>query len=678
MLEFHNGSLSRTEVRKLSLRERRDHTPASPVFLRPIPAAVLCAKLHLEMKSIRCEIDFPMLATLTPSERLRHVFAEPVAVHVARRVEEVAAVLEAVSQASARGHWCVGFVAHEAAPAFDRALVVQEVNGQLLAWFAEFVAPAGAYPPLDAQGAATSRESEASYQVGEWLSDIDHAAFRDKVESIRADIREGRFYQVNLTTRLAAGFSGDALGFYRALQSTQPNGYHAFIDTGDAKLLSVSPELFFTLHDGKVTTQPMKGTAPRGDTPEADERIAWELTHSDKERAENLMIVDLLRNDLSRIALPNTVEVSSLFALQPLPSVWQMTSTINATLREGLGLPDVFRALFPCGSVTGAPKVEAMHAIRDLETAPRGAYCGAIGYVAPGSQGHVRACFNVGIRSVWIERGHATCGVGGGITWDSTVEGEWAEVIYKSRFVRRASRSFELLETLRLEEGDFALLLRHLDRMENSARHFRFAFDRAHVLQELNRLKAQYPRGVWRARLLLDSAGTARADAVALDETPAHTSFRLADTPISSADEFLLHKTTRREIYERHAPRGQAAFDTLLWNERGELTEFTRSNLVMKVDGILWTPPVSCGLLNGTLRDELVAWSVLQERVLRREELVRAEGIWWLNGVRGWVEVTGSQLDEIDDAGGGSLSRDSSPASGRGRPTGKVRASLVA
>ncbi|MEO8103503.1 MAG: bifunctional anthranilate synthase component I family protein/class IV aminotransferase, partial [Betaproteobacteria bacterium] len=462
------------------------------------------------------------------------------------------------------------------------------------------------------------------------------------------DIREGRFYQVNLTTRLAAEFSGDALAFYRALQSWQPNGYHAFIDTGEAQLLSVSPELFFTLHDGKVTTQPMKGTAPRGDTPEADERIAWELTHSDKERAENLMIVDLLRNDLSRIAQPNSVEVTALFALQPLPSVWQMTSTINASLRDGLGITDVFRALFPCGSVTGAPKVEAMRAIRDLETSPRGAYCGAIGYVAPAVEGHVRACFNVGIRSVWISHGRAMCGVGGGITWDSSVDGEWAEVIYKSRFVKRASAPFELLETIRLEDGALALRERHLDRMENSARHFRFAFDRAQVNRELDRLARQYPRDAWRVRVRLSRGGGIPADAAALEATPAQPRFRLADAPVTGADEFLRHKTTRREIYEQHAPPGQAAFDTLLWNERGELTEFTRANLVLKLDGVLWTPPLSCGLLDGTLRGELLAWGILQERVLWRADIARADGIWWLNGLRGWVEIWPANADALE------------------------------
>ena len=598
------------------------------------------------MKSIRCEIDFPLLATLTPSERLRLVFVEPIAVHVALRIDEVSTVLARVEQASTRGHWCVGFVAHEAAGAFDAALMTQEVRGTPLAWFAEFSAPcASVFPARNSQHELNSPSADG-FQIGEWISDIDHIVFRKKVESIRADIHDGRFYQVNFTTRLTAEFAGNVDAFYRALQSAQPNGYHAFIDTGDAQLLSVSPELFFTLHDGKVTTQPMKGTAPRGDTPEVDERIAWELTHSAKERAENLMIVDLLRNDLSRLAEPNSVEVASLFALQPLPSVWQMTSTVNATLRAGLGLADVFRALFPCGSVTGAPKVEAMRAISDLESAPRGAYCGAIGYVAPAVDGHVRACFNVGIRSVWIEGGRAVCGVGGGITWDSTVEGEWAEVIYKSRFVKRASKPFELLETIRLEEGVFTLRDRHLARMENSSRHFRFIFDRATVSSALDRIASQHPRGVWRGRLLLDRNGIVRTEAAPLNDVPNHPVFRLADKPVARADEFLLHKTTRRETYDHHAPLGQPAFDTLLWNERGELTEFTRANVVVKLDGILYTPPRSCGLLDGTLRGELIATGVLRERVLTRAELADAETIWWLNGLRGWVEI----LPETDVA----------------------------
>ncbi len=584
------------------------------------------------MTPVRCEIDFPELATLTPAERMCRSFSQPVAVHVAHAPAEVSAVIGAVEAAARRGHWCVGFVAHEAAPAFDAALAVKDGAETPLAWFAEFAPGSVGSQPISAHA--------ARFEVGAWEGDTPYPRYRECIDSIRADIREGRFYQVNFTSRLRAGFEGDALAFHRALQAQQPGGYHAFIDTGEGALASVSPELFFALHGGHVTTQPMKGTAPRGDTPEDDDRIAWALTHSDKERAENLMIVDLLRNDLSRIARPNSVEVAALFALQPLPSVWQMTSTIHAELREGLGLPDVFRALFPCGSVTGAPKVEAIRAIRDLEAQPRGAYCGAIGFVAPAEGGQVRACFNVGIRSLWIRDGRVTCGVGGGITYDSTVEGEWAEMQYKARFAARAARPFELLETLALERGAYGLLERHLARMEKSARHFRFVFDRAAASSALAALAHRHAEGAWRVRLLCARDGRLRSEIAALDPVPAQRVCRLAESAVSSADEFLRHKTTRRETYAHHAPPGQAAFDTLLYNERGELTEFTRANLALLIDGVILTPPLSSGLLNGTLREEFVARGEWVERVLTREDLPRASRIGWVNSVRGWVDVS--------------------------------------
>ncbi|MBL8514235.1 MAG: aminodeoxychorismate synthase component I [Betaproteobacteria bacterium] len=559
-------------------------------------------------------------------------FEQPRAVHVARRAEEVCGVLALVETAAAQGRWCVGFVAHEAAPAFDAALDVKPDARTPLAWFAEF--DAGHAVP------AALPDSNAPFRMDTPVGDTPYNRYRNCIETIRADIRDGRFYQVNFTSRLVAAFEGDALTLHRALQAEQPNGYHAFIDTGDGALSSLSPELFFALHGGHVTTQPMKGTAPRGDSAAEDDRIAWALTHSDKERAENLMIVDLLRNDLSRIAKPNSVEVAALFALQPLPSVWQMTSTIHAELREGLGLTDVFRALFPCGSVTGAPKVEAMRAIRDLEAAPRGVYCGAIGFVAPAESGQVRACFNVGIRSLWIESGRVTFGVGGGITFDSTVEGEWAEMHYKARFAVRAAKPFELLETLKLAQGEFALRERHLARMEKSARHFRFAFDRAAVTAALEALVYAHTDGAWRVRLLSDRNGNVRSEIAPLGALASGLRCTLAASAIVSADEFLRHKTTRRESYEYHAPAGQAAFDTLLFNERGELTEFTRANLALEVGGKIFTPPVECGLLNGTWRDDCVARGEWTERVLTREDLGKASRIGWVNSVRGWVDVT--------------------------------------
>ena len=583
--------------------------------------------------TIRCEIDFPLLPTLSEAERQRLQFSAPLAVHIADRIEQVLPVLDAVCDAAKRGRWCVGFVAHEAAPAFDPALVTQTAATPLV-WFAEFasatVLPSALVPRSDVQ---------ANYTLANWIPEIAAGEFSDRVGSIRRDIRDGRFYQVNYTTRLSAAFSGDAQSFYRALQANQPNGYQAFIDGGDFQLLSVSPELFFALRDGRVTTQPMKGTAPRGDTPETDTALAAALTHSAKERAENLMIVDLLRNDLSRIAKPHSVEVPHLFSLHALPSVWSMTSTVQAKLRPGLSLADVFRALFPCGSVTGAPKVEAMRAIRDLEASPRGAYCGAIGVVEPGGA----ACFNVGIRSVWIEGADnsrvATFGVGSGITFDSTVEGEAAELVYKSRFVQRASKPFDLFETIRLNEGQLVLLDRHLARMANSARHFRFAFDEAAARSVLSSVVREHASGNWRIRLLSKPDGAVDVEVFDLESPPLNPHAILAASPISSVDEFLQHKTTRRETYERHSPPS-GVWDTLLWNERGELTEFIRANVVLEIDGQRLTPPVTAGLLNGTMRDELIARGEVIEHTLIKADLARATAIWWVNGLRGELRIT--------------------------------------
>ncbi len=603
---------------------------------KPASNTQIHAKPVAHANPVYAEIDFPALPTLTTDERLKLAFEHPVALHIAWRIDEVVGVLAAIEAASNRGHWCVGFVGYESAAAFDWAMVTHLAANidetPPLAWFAEFAAPV--FLQKD--------EADTAFHVGQWQTDTDNAAFAQKVEAIRADIREGRFYQVNLTTRLQADFSGDAKQFYRALQRAQPNGYHAFFDMGggtNTQLLSVSPELFFTMRDGIITTQPMKGTAPRGDTPAEDVAIAEALTHSEKERAENLMIVDLLRNDLSRIAKPGSVDVPHLFSLHALPSVWQMTSTVRAAVREGVGLKEVFAALFPCGSITGAPKVEAMRAIHELETSPRGAYCGAIGYVAPNGV----ACFNVGIRSVWIANAYgkrqAICGVGGGITFDSTVEGEAAEVAYKSRFVKRASAPFDLFETIRLQDGKYTLLERHLDRIEKSAQHFRFKSDRPAMVLSLNRLKSQYPRGVWRVKLLSRANGDFSVNAAALNDMPAAPRVQLALRAISSSDEFLAHKTTRRETYDALAPTDAEVFDTLLLNERGELTEFTRANVFLQFGGTLVTPPTSSGLLNGTLRDQWLVEGKAVEKILRVEDLPKADAVFWGNGLRGMIEV---------------------------------------
>ena len=390
--------------------------------------------------------------------RLRQAFGAPREVLQAHQLQDVRAVLDAVHAAAQRGHWCVGHVRYEAAAAFDAALQTHAADGPL-AWFAVYDAPL----PWPADGSADAADPAA--QV-EWTGGPDRAGFDAAIAHIQQAISAGELYQVNYTAPLTGSLrQGSAAALFAALQRAQPGGYAAHMAAGPEQVLSVSPELFFDWHDapggGRILARPMKGTAARGATPADDAAQAAHLRASPKERAENVMIVDLLRNDLSRIAQPHSVRVPALFHTEGLPTVWQMTSDVQARTRAGIRLSDVFAALFPCGSVTGAPKVRAMQMIRALESAPRGVYCGAVGVVRPagvaGPDGlcSVAATFNVPIRTVVLRAGAdgattATCGIGSGITSGATADAEWSEWRHKRAFVERASAPFDLLETLAL------------------------------------------------------------------------------------------------------------------------------------------------------------------------------------------------------------------------------------
>lgn len=369
----------------------------------------------------------------------------------------------------------------------------------------------------------------------------------------------------------------------------------------------------------------MKGTA-------ATEAAAQDLAHSEKERAENLMIVDLLRNDLARIA--THIQVPDLFTVHTLSTLLQMTSTITGQVRDGLGLEAIFAALFPCGSITGAPKIASMRAIKALETTPRGPYCGAFGLVEPGGS----ATFSVGIRCVSVMGSQALCGIGSGITWDSTPTQEYAEGEIKRRFLWRATATFDLLETLKLEEGHYWLLTRHLARLQRSAAHFGFPYTRDSLNARLEALAQAYPQGAYRVRLLLSRNGEIKTEIFVLEPILAPLRVILAQNPIKN-DEFLRYKTTHRAIYEPFLPANPHVFDTILYNEKGEVTEFTRGNIALQIEGQLVTPPEVCGLLPGTLREDMLEKHILKERVIRIEDLPRATAMYFLNAVRGKVEV---------------------------------------
>jgi para-aminobenzoate synthetase/4-amino-4-deoxychorismate lyase len=573
---------------------------------------------------------------------LRLAFGVPRESLRATSLDDVVPLLARVDALARAGAWCVGYLCYEAAGAFDEAFETHAPAdpARPLAAFAVYDAPLPDAAAFESDAAATVR----------WTGGPQRDAFDAVIDEILRAIADGEVYQVNATAPLTGTLQGDALALFAALRRAQPNAYAAYLDLGSAneqddRILSVSPELFFDWRDDRLLARPMKGTAPRGATPREDAAQAELLRTAAKERAENLMIVDLLRNDLSRLATPHSVRVPRLFHTEAWPTVWQMSSDVAAATRPGTTLEQVFGALFPCGSITGAPKVQAMRLIRQLEPEPRGIYCGAIGVVQPGGA----ATFNVPIRTLALRRlekdgvatTHVRCGIGSGITADATAAGEWDEWRHKRAFVDRASQAFELLETLRLEEGVFVDLEAHLARMAEAAAHFALASPIDSARDALDALRLAHATGRWRVRLLASRAGVARAQAFALADTPPRVRVRLAERPLAgSTGEFVRFKTTQRAHYDVFAPAGDDVFDTLLWNERGELTEFTRGNVALRIDGRWLTPAQRCGLLPGIARARLLREGAIEEAVLVRDDLARADGLAFFNSLRGWLEAT--------------------------------------
>ena len=575
---------------------------------------------------------------LTPGAERAFRLAEPVGVLEARRPDEVAPTIEAAGAAAARGLWAAGYVAFDAAPGLDPDLAVRErtpgdaFEALPLAWFALFEDKQDV-PALE----PVALEPPSS--PSPWRPSVERPAYDDAIARIRELIAAGETYQVNHTLRMRARLAGDERGFYRDLVLAQRGGFGAYLNLGRYRVLSASPELFFRLDGDRVTTRPMKGTIARGRWLSEDEEAAERLVSSGKDRAENAMIVDLVRNDLGRVAVPGSVRVTRMFDAERYETVWQLTSTVEADLRPGTSLVDVFRALFPSGSVTGAPKVRTMRIIRDLEDSPRGVYCGAIGYLAPAGSGEPNANFSVAIRSVVLDTstGAAEYGVGGGITFDSSAAGEYEEVLAKARVLTAARPAFDLFETIRHEPGEgFRHLAEHLERLGSSARYFGFRFEAETAVAAMKRAAADRG-GAFAVRLTLSRDGSVATDVRELHPIPDRP-VRLAidDEPVDPNEIWLFHKTTRRQPYERRREKRPDVDDVVLVNARGEVTESTIANLAVRFEGRWVTPPLDAGLLAGTYRSELLREGSLTERPIRISELVAAEEIALVSSVRGW------------------------------------------
>ncbi len=575
------------------------------------------------------------LDTAQPDEENRRslLFMRPVRVLQADTPEQVPALLRALDGAVAAGYYVAGYMAYEAGYALAPVpLQVPDETGPL-AWFGVYEMPQVLAP---ASIAALAGET-GNYTVQDLHLALSREAYREHVQHIRTLIREGEVYQINFTLPFHFRFEGDPIAFYLALRRQQPVPYAAFVNTGERLVLSLSPELFFRREGAQIYTRPMKGTARRSSLPEEDARLAEALRTDEKNRAENLMIVDLLRNDLSVCCEPGSVAVSELFRVEAYPTVWQMTSTVTGQLRPEVGYAELFRALFPSGSVTGAPKLRAMQHIARLEPTPRGVYCGAIGYAAPDGI----AVFNVAIRTLELAGSEGRMGVGSGIVWDSDPEAEYEECWLKGQFLRAAAEPFALIETMRCEQGRILLLELHLERLRRSAAYFGFVLEEGRLRAQLEQVQqALDPAKVWRLRLTLEASGRTHLTTAELTPEPDRP-WRLcvAQERLDPSDALRYHKTTRRAHYEAAYLQARAAgFDEVLFlNTRDEVCEGSRTNLFVQIDGRLYTPPVSCGLLPGVYRQYVLRTRPdVEERVLTLADLRRAEALYVCNAVRGW------------------------------------------
>jgi para-aminobenzoate synthetase/4-amino-4-deoxychorismate lyase len=557
-------------------------------------------------------------------------FTSPRRVVAAWKTADVIPALEEIERRAAleKLH-AAGFIAYEAAPAFDPALPAFSPSSLPLLWFGLYTSPEPFLLP-DIQGVPSPVPRD-------WTPTVTREEYRNAIAAIKDHIVRGDTYQVNYTFRLRAPFDQDPLGLFACLMRAQETRHAAFLDIGSHAVASVSPELFFELENGLLSSRPMKGTAKRGLTLEEDrERAEW-LASSEKNRAENVMIVDMIRNDMGRVAEAGTVRVPRLFEVERYPTVWQMTSLVEARTQKSPA--DIFRALFPCASITGAPKRRTMEIIRELETTPRGIYCGAIGHIRP--DGGMR--FNVAIRTVVVDKAarQAEYGVGGGVLWYSETEDEYEECMTKARVLGTGRPVFSLLETLLWEPGKgYALMEEHLERLSGSAEVFGFAPAAENARAELLALAATLPACPHKVRLLADSRG-----GVSLSATPMEgrqngpVRLALAKIPVDPSDMFLYHKTTHRAVYEAARAGAEGADDVLLVNTRGELTETAIRNVALELDGVLCTPPASCGLLAGTYRGRMLAEGRILERVLTVGDLGRAARIVVMNSVRGMEDA---------------------------------------
>ena len=555
---------------------------------------------------------------------LRHLFTKPIKELKTRDIDQVEALLKEVETYQEAGFYAVGYVSYEAAPAFEKKLAVHPapLMGEYLLYFTIH---------QEVETLPFPEDYEAMDLPANWKEEVEAPAYQEAIKTIHHHIRQGDTYQVNYTVQLSQELKADPLAIYNRLVVEQKAHYNAFIQHDDVSILSISPELFFEQEDRLLTTRPMKGTTGRGLTNQADlQEAAW-LEADPKNRAENMMIVDLLRNDMNRISEIGSEQVTRLCQVEQYSTVWQMTSTIESRLRAEVDLVQTFRALFPCGSITGAPKISTMEIIHKTEKAPRGVYCGTIGILLPKG----KRIFNVAIRTLQMQGNQAIYGVGGGITWDSKWESEYQETKQKSAVLYRQEPRFELLTTGRIHQGELTFLEQHLTRLREASRYFAYPYDEQKLLKELQEELAHLESNLdYRCRIALQKNGTFHLVITELTDLPAsYLQAQLTEQKLDLATPFTYFKTSQRDHLS------QSNHEQIFHLPDGTLLETTIGNLVLEIEGQLYTPPAHLPLLDGIYRRHLLETQQVEEKLLTLNDLTDADRIYACNALRGLYEL---------------------------------------
>ncbi|MDD5584868.1 MAG: aminodeoxychorismate synthase component I [Candidatus Omnitrophica bacterium] len=536
-----------------------------------------------------------------------------------------------------QGFWLSGYFAYEFGYYLEPSLFkLRKASRAPLAWLGVCKKPdiiTHEHPPIHIH------QPVRGYSIKNIRPNISRKEYALSLQRIKQYLRTGLTYQVNYTFNINFDFKGSLPDFYVNLRRAQPTSYMAFIQTGKDHILSVSPELFFTRNHNTITSRPMKGTMPKGLSFQQDWANRNYLTQSKKNRAENVMIVDLLRNDIGKIS--HRVRVPSLFETESYRTINQMVSTISGTLNVRAGMYDIFKALFPCGSVTGAPKIKTMELIARLEKEPRGIYTGAIGYISPNKE----ACFNVAIRSICLKRNRGQLGIGGGIVYDSLSRDEYREAILKARFLT-GSPDFKLIETI-LWNKKYFFLHEHLKRLKASADYFSIPCDTYALAKALNAFTKRLTAQPLKIRVTITLAGRVMIEKEVLNSAPLPVKVKLSTLAIDPDNVFLYHKTTQRDKYERELrlARSQGFFEVIFRNQRKEVTEGSFTNVFIKKNKRLYTPPLCCGLLPGVLRARLLGSGRVKEKVLYLKDILRENEVYVGNSARGLLKAEISLAD---------------------------------